>query len=88
MHEKLEKLEQRKAKIAAEIGRVKAREAEADRKADTRRKILAGALILSMAERGELISKNELVAAMDRALVRPQDRTLFNLPPLAPERSF
>lgn len=79
MNGRLEKLETKKAKIAAEIQRVRAREAAEVRKADTRRKILVGALILSIAERGELISKNELVAALDRHLTRPQDRQLFDL---------
>ncbi len=79
---RLEKLEQRKAKIAAEIQRIRGREAAAERKSDTRRKILAGALILSMVEREVGISKNVFVTALDKSLIRPQDRVLFNLPPL------
>lgn len=79
---RLEKLEQRRAKIAAEIQRIRGREAAAERKSDTRRKILAGVLILSMVEREVGISKNVFFTALDKSLIRPQDRVLFNLPPL------
>lgn len=85
MNEKLQKLEQRKAKIAAEIQKVKTREATASRKADTRKKIIVGALVLGMMERGEGIAQNALFAALDKSVIRPLDRLLFNLPPLSPD---
>jgi hypothetical protein len=81
----LEKLEQRKAKLAAEIQKVKAREATASRKADTRKKIIVGAVVLGMMERGDGIPKNALFAALDKSVIRPLDRLLFNLPPLSPD---
>lgn len=85
MPDKLQKLEAKKAKIVAEIQRIRGREAAAERKADTRRKIILGGLVWAMVERGESVDKNALLTALDRSLGRPQDRTLFNLPHLPPE---
>lgn len=87
MSEKIEKLEQRRAKIAAQIQRIKGREAAAERKADTRKKIIAGGLFLTMLARGEVVDKNAFFAALDKSLTRPADRELFNLPPLSPDHS-
>lgn len=81
MNEKLKKLEHRKAKIAAEILRVKAREVAQTRKEDTRKKILLGALVLSMVDKGEW-PKEKLDSSLARFLTRDQDRALFTLPPL------
>lgn len=81
MSGKLQKLEERRVKIAAEIARVKAREATAKRKDDTRKKVLLGALVLSMIDKGEW-TREKLDFALARFLSRPQDRVLFNLPPL------
>lgn len=81
MNDRLKKLEERRAKIAAEIARVKTREAAQNRKEDTRRKVLLGALILSMVEKGEW-PKGKVDSALARFLTRPQDRSLFNLPPV------
>lgn len=85
MSDKLKKLEARRAKIQAEISRVRGREAAAERKAATRKKIITGGLVLGMVQRGEVIDKSSLLAALDKSLIRPQDRSLFNLPPLPPE---
>lgn len=81
MSGKLQKLEERRAKIAAEIARLKSREATAKRKDDTRKKVLLGALVLSMIDKGEW-PREKLDFALARFLSRPQDRALFNLPPL------
>lgn len=80
MHEKLKKLEERRSKIAAEIARVRARETAQTRKDDTRRKVLLGALLLSMLDSGEL-PREKVDSALARFLSRPQDRVLFSLPP-------
>ncbi len=85
MSDKLQKLEARKAKIAAEISRIRGREAAQARKDDTRRKIIVGGLVWGMVQRGEVVDKNGLLAALDKSLTRPQDRALFNLPPACPE---
>lgn len=79
MSDKLQKLEERRVKIAAEIARVKAREATAKRKDDTRKKVLLGALVLSMIDKGEW-PKEKVDSALARFLTRPQDRALFYLP--------
>ena len=80
MSDKLKKLEARRTKIAAEIARVRACEATQNRKSDTRRKVLLGALLLSMLDSGEL-SREKIDSALARFLSRPQDRALFSLPP-------
>lgn len=89
MSEKLKKLVERKTRIAAEIQRIRGRETEAERKAETRRKIIVGGLVLGMVERGEMVDKNSLLAALDKSLSRPPDRALFNLShrlPATPDR--
>ena len=55
------------------------RESQEERKRETRRKILVGAMVLDQVQRGEWPEKR-LKAAMDRFLEREQDRTLFELP--------
>lgn len=81
MSDRLKKLEERRAKIAAEIARVKAREATQIRKNDTRRKVLVGAFVLAMIERGEW-PREKFDSSLALFLSRPQDRALFNLPPV------
>lgn len=46
---------------------------------DTRRKILAGALVLDMMQRDEQ-TKVKFVERLDKFLTRPDDRALFDLP--------
>jgi hypothetical protein len=46
------------------------------RKADTRRKILLGAIVLAKVEQGEF-AQDRLRAWLDGALTRPDDRALF-----------
>ncbi len=81
MSDRLKKLEARREKIAAEIARVRAREAMQNRKSATRRKVLLGALVLAMVEKGEL-PKEKVDSALARFLTRPQDRALFHLSPV------
>jgi large subunit ribosomal protein L7/L12 len=51
---------------------------------DTRRKILAGALILDIMEKDEA-AKNRFMVQLDKYLTREDDRTLFDLKPLSKE---
>ena len=60
-----------------EIQRVKSQE---ERKRVTRRKILAGAMVLDRVARKDLAEKL-FKADMERFLERDQDRALFGLPP-------
>ena len=81
--ERRRKLEEKQARIKAELQRLNARERQAERKRETRRKILAGAMVLDRVERGAVAEKLFL-DDMDRFLERDKDRALFDLPPLPP----
>ena len=72
---KLKQLRAQQQRIAA---RQKSIESQRQRKADTRRKILVGAIVLARIEQGRL-SEAELRGWMDEALTRPEDRALFDL---------
>ena len=78
--DRLRKLEEQRARINAEIQRVRSRESLEERKRETRRKILAGAMVLDRVARKDL-SEKLFKADMDRFLERDQDRALFGLPP-------
>jgi uncharacterized protein YlxW (UPF0749 family) len=73
-----QKLRQLKAREQAVEARRRTLESRRSRKADTRRKILVGAIVLARVERGE-ISESDLRRWLDQALVRPDDRGLFGL---------
>lgn len=73
-----EKLRQLKAREQAVEARRRTLESRRSRKADTRRKILVGAVVLSKVERGE-IDEAELRRWLDRSLTREDDRQLFQL---------
>jgi septal ring factor EnvC (AmiA/AmiB activator) len=73
------KLKQAKAKKQQIEARKKALETREERAKDTRRKILVGAAILAKVDRGEW-PKDKLLAMLDSALTRPDDRSLFDLP--------
>ena len=80
--ERRRKLEEKQARIKAELQRLDARERQAERKRDTRRKILAGAMVLDRVEHGAVAEKL-FRDDMDRFLERDKDRALFDLPPRA-----
>lgn len=75
---KLEEFKAKKQKIEA-----RQRTAETKKKSanDTRRKILVGAAILAKVDRDEW-PKEKLLALLDTALTRSNDRALFDLAPL------
>lgn len=80
-NEKLAKLEEQRARINAEIQRVRAREQQQARKDETRRKVLIGAMLIGKAHTDSDL-KARLVKELDEYLERPHDRALFGLPPL------
>jgi len=81
---KIEILEEKKARLAAQIQQIRSRESQEKRKAETRKKIILGGVVLGMLGRGERVDKNSILEVLASSLSRPQDRLLFNLPPLPP----
>ena len=77
-----EKLQQLKARQARTEARKRALLSRRARKDDTRRKILAGAIVLAKVASGELDGKR-FREWLDQALTRADDRALFELPPVA-----
>ena len=78
LKERLKQLEVRKTRAEARKRSLLARRA---RKDDTRRKILAGALVLTRVEQGK-ISEAEFRLWLEAGLTRADDRALFGLPAL------
>lgn len=75
LKEKLKQEQEKKAKIEAKKRAAEAKKVRAD---DTRKKVLVGAVILARVERGEWPA-DKLLAVMDKALTRSDDRALFGL---------
>lgn len=75
----LEKMVAKRDQLQAKIEKHRARVRTTERKQDTRRKIIAGAILLEHAEKdAEFASTvNDL---LDRFVTRSEDRELFNLP--------
>ena len=73
------KLKQEKTKKQQIEARKRTMESKRKRSADTRRKILVGAVILARVERGEW-PQEKLLAMLDASLIRADDRALFDLP--------
>jgi large subunit ribosomal protein L7/L12 len=78
------RLTQLKLRQQRNDARQRALEVQRERKLETRRRILVGALVMSMAKEGE-IDPNLLRAWLDHALTRTDERALFNLPALGAE---
>lgn len=79
MAKELDKLLEKQKQLAAQIQAIKAREKEADRKLDTRRKILIGGAVLAMVKRGDW-PQDKLNSMLDREVHAAKDRALFGLP--------
>ena len=73
------KLRQLKERQQAVDARRRTLESRRERKADTRRKILVGAIVLAKVEHGE-IDRALLQRWLEQGLVRDDDRRLFGLP--------
>ena len=81
----LVQLKAQRDKLNARIQAVEARHKTAERKKDTRRKILVGAYYLEQAEKNNTF--DNIQTAMDSFLVRNSDRKLFNLSQI-PQSSY
>jgi hypothetical protein len=76
-------LNERVARLQAQKDRLLARASQAERKRDTRRKILIGGAVLAAIEHEGvpvLKSSNELLRWLDLRLTREHDRAAFDLP--------
>lgn len=78
-----EKLKHAKALKQKAEARIKAAESKKKRADDTRRKILVGAMMLEHMDKNEA-TKTSVMGKLDAFLTRPDDRTLFGLPEMAP----
>ncbi len=82
LDERIGALETKLAQLKAHQARIDARKrallARRTRQDDTRRKILAGAIVLAKVDQG-VLPEAEFRAWLDAALTRPQDRALFGL---------
>ncbi len=76
LEEKLKQLKLRQQRIEA---RRKSIESKRERKADTRRKILIGAIVQAKVEQ-KVMDEKLLRSWLDEVLTRSDDRALFNLP--------
>ena len=74
-----ERLRQLKAKQQKVDARKRAFESRQARKNDTRRKILAGTIVLAKVEQG-VLADTQFRKWLDEALTRADDRALFDLP--------
>lgn len=72
-----ERLKQLKAQKQDVIAREKKKNAEQQRKEDTRRKILLGSYLLKMME--SEVNEKKILAALNQYLTEDRDRKLFNL---------
>jgi hypothetical protein len=72
------KLKQERARKQKVEARKRAVEQKLQRANDTRRKILAGALVLELMERDEA-TRQRFMQRLDAYLTRPDDRALFGL---------
>jgi septal ring factor EnvC (AmiA/AmiB activator) len=75
LQERLQQLKAQQQRIAA---RQKSIESQRARKADTRRKILVGAIVLAKADQGKF-DQAQLRRWLDEELTRTDDRELFDL---------
>jgi hypothetical protein len=76
---KLDKLNQKREQLNAQIQAIKAKEAIQKRKDDTRRKVLIGGVVMKMINNGEMPQKR-IDEILDKHLERSNDRSLFDLP--------
>ena len=86
MKSKLEQLLRKQEELKAQIRQEKNKLDQAERKKDTRRKILLGALMMDMMKKGELDEK-KIMKQLDSFLTKETDRKLFNFPTLTKENS-
>lgn len=80
VQDKLSDLERRKAQLEARIQRERAKRRQAQRKAETRRKIIIGGALLAAVKNG-IATQAELDRLLDRLVTSERDRVTLGLPP-------
>src|ERR1700724_1351341 len=76
---RLELLRQKRDQLDAQLKALEARNKQAERKADTRRKVIAGALALEHFEKNRDSEFGRVMfRLLDEYVVRPHDRALFS----------
>jgi hypothetical protein len=75
-----ERLKQLKLRQQRSDARKRAVDAQRERKAETRRRFVVGAVIMAKVQEGEM-DQSRLREWLDQALTRRDDRALFELPP-------
>ncbi len=78
MGKKLDELLKKREQLNAQIQKERNKHTQQKRKEDTRRKILLGALMMEMMNKGELDEK-KIMKRLDGFLSRDTDRQLFDL---------
>ncbi len=81
MNQKLDELLKRREQLNAQIQKIRTKEANQKRKEDTRRKVLLGALMMEMMEKGE-IDSDKIRKKLSSFITKDIDRKLFDLPNL------
>ena len=82
---RIQSLDERLARLRTEKNRLIARAGHAERKRDTRRKILIGGAVLAAIDHEGvpvMRSVSELLGWLDARLTRPHDRAAFDLSPI------
>jgi hypothetical protein len=80
--DRLDLLRRKRDQLDAQLRALEARNKQAERKADTRRKVIAGALALEHLEKNRDSEFGRvLFRLLDEYVVRPYDRTLFSFLP-------
>lgn len=77
----LDKLLEKEKQLKAKIQAIKLKEKQKERKLDTRRKILIGAMVLEGMRNSESY-ENNIKSNLDKYLTKDKDRNLFNLAPI------
>lgn len=89
IHTRIHSIDERLARLRARRERLLARAGQAERKRDTRRKILIGAAVLAAIDRDGvpgMRSMIELRRWLDERLARPHDRHVFALDVVDPAK--
>lgn len=84
---RIDKLKERISQLTNQLQQEQAKERADQRKIDTRKKILLGAMVMNRMEQG-FFARETIREWMDSYLTRDHDRALFDLPPLKKPEDF